>query len=624
MAGLGASDQMPSTLLRVLATTDLHCNLLSYDYFADRNDPGVGLSRVAAYIEKARQEVQVLGGATILLDNGDSLQGAPIGEIGLNDVPQIEQGRKPCEPHPVMKAFTALDYDAIGLGNHDFNFGLEKLGQVLADAPCPVLCSNMRPVGHDQVLPFLHTTILERGFAGHPKLPTLRIGLLSVLPPQTLKWDAHLLEGRVWIEDMVQSAAHRASELKSAGCDLVIALAHTGAGGEEAVPNMENALLPIVATSGIDAVVAGHTHLVLPDPATPLPKPVVMPGAHGSHLGQIDLNLEFDQAGWQLADWQAKVIPISRRSEAGKLGSLVEEDTGLVELLAEPHEETRRRMQKPVGHSSVALHSFFTLFGRDQGLAMVGQAQLEAVRSLLAGTEAGDLPLISAVSPGKFGGRSGPESYTDIEAGELCLRNIADLQIFPNELWAVVVDGAHLLDWLEMSAGLFNQIQPGQTGRDLVNSDRAGHNFDVLFGLEYEIDVTQPPRFSASGLLINAEAHRIHNLRCNGIEVTSDQRFVVATSSYRVSGGGNFRMAQEAERLPLPKLRIREAVCDFAAGHPPERQMPYPWAFSAGVDANVFVYSSPTARKYLHELSELQFEELGVTPGGFLQLQICL
>lgn len=616
-----------SGLLRILATTDLHSNLLSHDYYADRPDPGVGLSRVASLIAQARKQVHSVGGAAVLLDNGDALQGAPIGESRLSAQRETVGKSAASAPHPLMSAFSVLSYDAIGLGNHDFNYGIPVLEQILQDAPCPVICSNMHPVDRDKELPFVKQTILERRLEALPEAPVLKIGILSVLPPQTMIWDAHLLRGKVRIQDMVQAAVSRAADLKAAGCDLVVALAHTGIGSAEPIPEMENALRPIAAIEDIDAVVGGHTHLVLPDPSHPFAKPVVMPGAHGSHLGQIDLHLSHDAQGWHIHDWQAVAQPISRRDDWGCLIAMAEEDPQLLQVLSVAHGETQARMKEPVGSCETTLHSYFTLFGQDRGLALAACAQIAALRPMLEGTAAGNLPLLSAVSPGKFGGRSGPESYTNIAAGDLCMRNVADLQIFPNELRVVVISGAQLLDWLEMSAGMFNQIVPGSTGEELINLDRAGHNFDVIFGLEYEIDPSQPPRFSSSGLLINPDAHRIRNARWNGLAVTGGQHFAVATNSYRVSGGGNFKMVQEAARMQLSPLKVRDAIRGYVGGHLPRDPLahaPYPWQLCAMPGTEVTVYVGPAARSFLSELPAGLAEDRGVTPTGFLKLNLSL
>lgn len=604
--------------LRLLSTTDLHCNLLSYDYYSDQKNPAVGLSRVASLIKVARAEVANAAGVSVLLDNGDSLQGAPIGEIDTAE---------PGVPHPMMQAFAALGYDALGLGNHDFNFGLDVLRDVLADAPCPVLCSNMQALDPQVTLPFLSKCILERQIPGLDTLPPLRIGVLSVLPPQTLIWDSHHLAGRVSVQDMVKAADQAAADLKLHGCDVVVALAHTGVGSREPVPDMENALLPIAASRDIDAVIGGHTHLTLPNPDVEFNKPVVMPGAYGSHLGVIDLSMAFTEEGWEIAGAQTALRPIFERDSRGTLLELCAEDEELRRALSDAHEVTRHKMERPVGHSEIPLHSHYVFFAQDQGLALAAAAQAAAVRPFIAGTADADLPLLSAVSPGKFGGRSGPAHYTDIPAGDLCLRNLANLQVFPNMLRLIRVSGAELKDWLEMSAGLFNQISSGSTGQELVNPARAGHNFDVIFGLEYELDLSQPPRFSSSGVRINPDAHRVRSLRYQGRQVASGQSFLVATNSYRVSGGGNFRMLLGKPQVTFPNCPIRDVICDYAAGAlpvDPLRDQAYPWRIAPLQGARVMAYCGPNGQAYLDELPAGMALDLGIGAGGYRALELTL
>ncbi len=605
-------------VLRLLATTDLHCSLRSYDYYADREDPSIGLSRTASLIDQARAQMEAIGGVTLLLDNGDSLQGAPIGETSF-DTPMI--------PHPVMTAFEALGYDAIGLGNHDFNFGLGTLATVLEQAVCPVVCSNMSPVEPGRQLPFASSAILERDIQSCAGAPPVRIGILSVLPPQTVTWDAHLLKGQVTVSDMVQTARDKAVELRKVGCDIIVALAHTGVGGREATPGMENALVPIAAIQEIDAVIAGHTHKNLPHPDHSFEKPVVMAGAHGSHLGEIDLDVAYGPDGWQVTGGAARLHGICERREDGALVSLVEESPNLVRILEKSHEKTRARMRQPVGSSDVPLHSFFTLFGRDLGLKLAAAAQAAAARPLLQGTAAGALPLLSAAAPGKFGGRSGPSHFTEIGAGALCMRNVADLHVFPNELRLVVATGAQVLDWLEMSAGVFNQVTAAAQGGDLVDPDRAGHNFDVLFGLQYEVDLSVPSRFSTLGVRVNPDARRVRNVTFAGEPLRPDQQFAVVANSYRVSGGGNFQMVKEAANVPLPTVRIRDVIRDYVAGRLPEdplEEQAYPWRFAPLNGVEAAVYTAPAAEAYLPELSETRTRNCGITQSGFLKLMLTL
>ena len=599
-----------------MATTDLHMNLLGYDYYRDQADPSVGLSHTASLIAGARDEAARLGAVTLLLDNGDSMQGTPLGE--QPDAFSL---------HPLMKAFQVLNYDAIGLGNHDFNFGVDTLEHILKGAPCPVICSNMKAASPETQLPFVASAILERQMLDHPDAPPVRIGLLSVLPEQTVQWDAHLLQDRVQMMNIVQSARTTSGALRAAGCDVIIALAHTGLGQETDPDNSENALQHLVQIDDIDALIGGHTHLRLPDPATPFSKPVVMPGAFGSHLGVIDLQLKHGDNCWKLTGWDCGLRPISQRTTTGDLAPIVNEDTTLVSALAEDHAATVERINTPVGQIEHSLHSYFTFFAPDRALALVACAQAAELREQLKDTSASELPLLSAVSPCKFGARTGPGHFTDVPAGPLSRRHVADLHIFPNYLNAVIMSGAAVVQWLEMSAGMFNQITPGTDSTPLVDLDRAGHNFDVLHGLDYQIDLSVPARFHASGKLADPQAHRIRDPLWNGKPIDPDQQFVVAVNSHRAAGGGNFLMVQQATQIPLPRCSIQDIVYDYLNGTLPTDPLAAaspPWRLAPMSGTHALVYTGPAARRYLDELSHLDLAPPQPTPDGFLQLKIPL
>lgn len=222
--------------LRILATTDLHMHLLGYDYYADRSDPSVGLSRTATRIHEARREAEADDRLVLLLDNGDAFQGTPLSDFAARD----------CNgTHPLMKAFSYLRYDAMGLGNHDFNFGLGPLSRALRRAPCPVLCSNMRQTDPRDPPLFKPFAILDRQLRCAGGVFPIRIGLMSFLPPQTLIWDSHHLKGRMAIDGIVESANRWLPELESENCDLVIALAHTGLNDQSDHCDLENAAAPL-------------------------------------------------------------------------------------------------------------------------------------------------------------------------------------------------------------------------------------------------------------------------------------------------------------------------------------------------------------------------------------------
>lgn len=596
-------------------------NLNGFDYYADKPDPSIGFTRTASLIREARQQA---GDALVLLfDNGDSLQGTPLGDWAANS-----DG-----PHPLMQAFEALDYDAIGLGNHDFGFGLTALDHILVQAPCPVVCSNLHRTGAAQL--WQNSTVLNRSVSMNGQLVAIRIGVLSVVPPQTTRWESHLLQGEVLADEILTAAQKTVDDLRTQGCDLIVALAHTGLGASQAAAGLENAAIPLAAIKGIDAIIAGHTHLTLPGSAHKRlanvdhlagrihGKPAVMPGSAGSHLGVIDLSLTKEPEGaWRVADNRAELRPIHLQAE----GDSAPEDPGLVRLFAAGHARTRAAVAEPVAQISNDLHSYFSFCASDRGMALVAAAQAAALRPYLHGSALADLPLLSAASPCKFGGRSGPRYYTEVPAGEICLRHVADLHVFPNELRAALVTGAQVRDWLEMSASVFNQLGAEQE-TDLIDSRRAGYNYDVLFGLSYQIDLSQPARFDADGALTDPSHHRITRLTSDGRPVRQGQKFVVALNNYRASGGGNFPFVRQAAPIDLPPLEIKGVLRDYLSDVlpcDPLEQLPNPFSFVPLPGTRAILSTGSGALKYLKELGHFTPQPLGRDAEGFERIRLTL
>jgi len=404
---------------------------------------------------------------------------------------------------------------------------------------------------------------------------------------------------------------------------------------------MENAVVPLAALDGIDAVIAGHTHLHLPGQAHSglanvqaatgqvHGKPVVMAGSAGSHLGVIDLRLEANPQGrWRVVDTDVALRPICARESNGTLIDATHEDRGLVEILAPAHAATRALMHKPVGHTHRSLHSYFSFIAADHATALVAAAQAAALRGLLAGTTAAGLPLLSAAAPCKFGARAGPLSYTDVPAGDVLLRHAADLHLFPNELRAVIVTGTQILNWLEQSAALFHQITPASQHAPLINPTVPGHDFDVLHGLTWEIDLAIAPCFQHQDHTPNPDKWRIKDVRqSNGAPVLPDQMFVVALNSYRAGGGGGFVALKKAEPLAIPPLSIRDIICDYLsstfAADPLATSLPA-WRFKPMPGTSVTMQTGPGASAHLDELANRQVTVSGPGADGFLRLTLPL
>ncbi|MEO0989800.1 MAG: 2',3'-cyclic-nucleotide 2'-phosphodiesterase, partial [Pseudomonadota bacterium] len=210
--------------VRLLGTTDLHMNIAAYDYYADRPSQTVGLARTASLIEEARAEA----GLSLLLDNGDSLQGTPLGDYMAGHWHPDQDF-----VHPMVRAMNTIGYDAASIGNHEFNYGLPFLEASLAGASFPFLMANAaRQLGANPLADQLLATpwvILDRTVTdGTGNAHALRIGLIGFVPPQIMVWDRERLEGKLEVREIVEAARAHVPALRAAGADIVVALAHSG------------------------------------------------------------------------------------------------------------------------------------------------------------------------------------------------------------------------------------------------------------------------------------------------------------------------------------------------------------------------------------------------------------
>ncbi|WP_432377487.1 bifunctional 2',3'-cyclic-nucleotide 2'-phosphodiesterase/3'-nucleotidase [Duganella sp. P38] len=552
----GATPAGAEATFALLETTDLHANVLSYDYYKLQADPAIGLERTATLIRQARAQYP----NNLLLDNGDALQGT-----ALADYQALVKPVACGETLAIYKAMNHLGVDGAGIGNHEFNYGLAYLNQVTgnhfevdgvpADAPrCagpkfPIVLSNIYSIKSKKPLfePYriLSRQIQATGPDGKPLTATIKVGIIGFAPPGVLSWDKAWLEGKVYAEGVRESAQKYIPQMRAEGADLVVAISHGGVDGAPYTPQMENANYYLAQVPGVDALLIGHAHLPFPDAASKaagfnLPGvdktrgtiygvPAVMANLWGKHLGVIGLHLKYDGKRWVIDQSRTTVEARATRQADG---SYVAADPGIAELIADEHAATIRYVKTPVGNSDFRMSSYFADVGDISAIELVNQAQTAYVQEYVKANlpQYAALPVLSMASPFKTGA-AGVADYTDVKPGAVALNNAADLYLYPNALHAVKVNGAQLKAWLEKSAERFNRIDPDSSAQqELVNTGFAGFNFDMLTSADvsYQIDVTQPVD------------QRIVKLHYKGAPLSPAQEFLVATNNYRASGGGGF------------------------------------------------------------------------------------
>lgn len=547
--------------VRILATTDLHTNLVNYDYYQDKPVETLGLAKTAVLIEKAKKE----NPNVLLVDNGDTIQGTPLGTYKAI-VDPVEKG----EQHPMYAALQALGFEAGTLGNHEFNYGLDYLNRVIETAGLPIVNANVLDPATGKFI-YQPYKIIEKTFTDtQGRLTTVKIGVTGIVPPQILNWDKANLEGKVVVRDSVEAIRDIIPEMRKAGADITLVLSHSGIGDDKYEKGEENEGYQIASLPGVDAVVTGHSHAEFPSgngtgfyekyPGVDGVNgkingtPVTMAGKYGDHLGVIDLKLNYTDGKWKVTDSKGSIRKVDTKSNVA--------DQRVVDIAKESHQGTINYVRQQVGTTTAPITSYFALVKDDPSVQIVNNAQLWYAKQELAGTPEANLPILSAAAPFKAGTRGDATAYTDIPAGPIAIKNVADLYLYDNVTAILKVNGAQLKEWLEMSAGQFNTIDPNNSQpQNLVNTDYRTYNFDVIDGVTYEFDITQPNKYDREGKLANPNASRVRNLKYQGKEIDPNQEFIVVTNNYR--SNGNFPGVREASLNRLLNLENRQAIINY-------------------------------------------------------------
>ncbi|SDL74327.1 bifunctional 2',3'-cyclic-nucleotide 2'-phosphodiesterase/3'-nucleotidase [Romboutsia lituseburensis] len=576
------ANQSPTVDFRIMATTDLHANIMDHDYYTDTPNQNLGISKIATLIKDAKAEIDKNGNGNdkidnaLLVDNGDTIQGNPLATVyAMNS----ETKTKPGEKYPAYEALDILEYDAGTLGNHEFNYGLDFLKQITDKSVMKTDIINANVLNTDGTNAFNpYKVVTEEVVDSNGNKQTIKVGITGFVPPQILNWDKQNLEGKVKVEDIKTAADKVTKTLKEKeGVDIVVALAHSGTGDDDKhVENSENAAYQLTKVDGIDVVVAGHSHSTAIAQKNGVQ--LVQPSNWGKELGVVDLKLTQKDGKWGVVDEESSV---ERRNVDGKVygtakdpirvGKAAVNDTRITESasLKAAHEATVKYVNSGVGKTTKDLNSFFSLVADNASVELVANSQKSYVEKIMKQGQTElqpykDLEVLSAAAPFKAGGRefNDPTNFVDIKAGDLKIKDLSNLYIYDNTLTVVKLNGEQIKEWLEMCAGMFNTIDPNsKTEQELFNHNYRSYNFDSIEGLTYEIDVTKPAKYDKDGKTVNANTSRITNLKFKGKDLDPKQEFLVATNNYR--GSGTFPGVRDGQRVYESAYENRETIVDY-------------------------------------------------------------
>ncbi|MGY1665495.1 bifunctional metallophosphatase/5'-nucleotidase [Geodermatophilus sp. SYSU D00696] len=534
----GPSDELDITLL---ATTDLHGRVQDWDYFknaayTERSGDATGLARVGTVVDRVRAEQ---GEESVLVvDNGDFLQGTPLSYYYARQEPVTETGAE----HPMAAAYDAIGYDAQVVGNHEFNYGLDLLQAYAGDVDHPVLGANVvdAVTGEPYLPPY---TLQKMEVPGHKPVT---VGILGLTTPGSAIWDRGNVEGRVEFQDMVE-AARRWVPIVDRQADVVVVLSHAGVGGTssygpDAAPTENPSDVIARTVPGIDAMVVGHSHRDVPsqvveNEVTGDDVVLTQPYRWGATVSRVDVSLAKTRGQWDVTGVTAAAL----RTKG------VAEDPDVLAVTDEAHRTTVDYVNQVVARSTEELSAATSRYEDTAILDFIQQVQTETVDVALEGTPQADLPVLSIAAPFS--------RDAVFPQGDVTIRDIAGLYVYDNTLQAVELTGAEVRAYLEFSAKYFAQV-PATGDVDPETITGAGstpdYNYDVLSGVDYDLDVSKPV------------GQRATRLEVDGVAVADGDRFVVAVNNYRRSGGGNFPGIAAAPLIYDEQQEIRQLLIDWA------------------------------------------------------------
>ncbi len=537
-----------TAVLRILSSTDLHgqVSTIHYDKASDR--PG-SLAQVYTLIKQARKEIGA--GNTMTVDVGDSVYGYAADYILNHSGDHVLQ--------PIYKAMSVVGYDAITLGNHDFDYGYDYIEKQLSLSGLKDKCVVSNIIFTDTgKTAWNESKIITKSLnTDQGKTVKVKIGIVGISYPEMSTYSE--CKENLASLPIVKTVETQAAALKQQGADLVVVLAHSSFGSENPLDTANNAVYEITKLADVDAVAAGHAHKNFPstdedsDVFYSLPnvnrvtslvngKPVTMVADHGAGIGLMDLDLKIAADGKiTVKNAQTSLRMVTKDTAASK---------AILNTQKNEIQAVDKSLNDVIGTLSddEKIDSYFALLEDNYAVQLVNESKIQYGLAYTGGEGKslyGDYPVVAATRYNVCGSQSAADQIN--LNGSITMKDILNMQqANHNNNILYWISGSQLREWLEWSASIYSTSDGHITSDAALMKllDRYGAAsiassewlddwgaFAVFDGVEYTIDATKKPRYNKTGNLKNADSHRITDLTCNGQPVSDDQKFIFVSNS---------------------------------------------------------------------------------------------
>ena len=486
--------------IKLLGTSDVHGRIVPWSYGADVEDKSGSYAQIATYVKDVRKNNKNV----VLVEVGDAIQD--------NQIDVFAKDKKYYKDHPIPKVLNEMNYDIFVLGNHEFNFGMKALDEILKDIKAKKLTANFYHKKNDKRY-IDATTIIEKD--------GVKLGIIGLSTPMSAKFE----EDTGNLKDMkftspTEEARTQVEKLKAKGVDAIIAVTHMGIDNENNIP--DTGMRDVInAVDGIDVVIAGHMHKDVPS-ETIKNTLITEPHRYGTVVSEVDLTFDInDKKEVKLVKKESKTVPVKA----------LEADKKIVEIYKPYHEKLRELNNVVIGQTENEMvpqetkHGVSVAFSKDTGLSSF----INDVEQHYSGAD---------VVTFSFDHQKARMDKGDIKKKDI----IFNYRYAGGDVTVYELTGKQLKEYMEWSANYFDTIQPGDT-EYRYNAERKKSKYvtyDIFGGVNYKIDLRNPKGSKIVDLTL-----------ADGKPVTDDMKLKVGMNSYRFAQLNGKGGIWEGQKIPV-------------------------------------------------------------------------